>query len=422
MTDQTSAPGGVFVDSLPSIGIDAVFAGASDRLSAILGRYEIDGVITGVAIVPDALTAEPFADGACVMVQADLFVRVCDQDGGRATVEGVRVLVTGDVDRGADGIGSIDIHAPTATPFDQVVFVDGEPSGTADRRAPLGSRANPVPCDIGVVETPRMDGAAMTDGIAANISEGLGLRARRLERIRSEGRLAMADAGGSAHDPALFARTLEGLDKDGIHAHTSDAVDASVETWSEMRSARLVAVEGTHAVAGSTITMEALLEVVEADGTQEELHVLVTIADARDPLSTPVIDLLARGRTAIEEKAFAMRLSDADLREIRDISDVSVDHLSHGWEEVDAVSLEPVAGTYARTGLGHDGEGASMLVVASFTFTDGSRTQGHLTFVIDDPRDGFLTGRLVGNRPAERRPAGRLPRTPRPRLTGAVLG
>jgi hypothetical protein len=288
MTDQTSAPGGVFVDSLSSIGIDAVFAGASDRLSAILGRYEIDGIITGVAIVPDALTAETFADGACVMVQADLFVRVCDQDGGRATVEGVRVLVTGDVDRGAESIGSIDIHAPTRTPFDQVVFVDGEPSGTADRRAPLGSGANPVPCDIGVVETPKQDGVRMTDGIAS----GLGLRERRLEQLRSEGRLAMADAGGSAMDPVLFARTIEGLDRDGIHAHTSDAVDASVECWSDMRSVRIVATSGTHEVNGSTITMEAVIEIVESDGIEERLPVLVTVSDAADPVCSPIIDLL----------------------------------------------------------------------------------------------------------------------------------
>jgi len=240
------------------------------------------------------------------------------------------------------------------------------------QRAPLGSEGNAIP---------------VVDGTVNDFD--------RAVRLRGEGLLLMTDAGGSAHDPELFTRTVEGLDKDQIHAHTSDAVDASVETWSEMRSARLRAVRGTHRVSGSTITMEAVLEIVEADGTQEDSDVLITIHDAANPLSSPVIDLLERGRATFAEAALARRIRDIDLIVAREISDVTVGGLTHRWDQVDAVVIEPVADTFARTGLGPDGKGVSMLTVASFVFADGSSTRHHLTFVMDDPDAVLLTGRLT---------------------------
>lgn len=236
-------------------------------------------------------------------------------------------------------------------------------------RAPLGSEANPVP---------------VVDNTVNDFD--------RAARLRGEGMLLMRDAGGSAQDPALFARTIELLDKDGIFAHTSDAIDASVEAWSEMREASLSPLPDTHEVIGSTVVMEAMLEIVEADGTIENVPVLVTVQDIHDALSSPVIDLLPRGRETLAETAFATRIAGMHTEIIRQIADSKVDKFSHGWEEVDAVTLVPIADSYEDLG---PGRGVSMLVTATFVFTDKSQTQGRLSVVM--PRAGapFLTGRIT---------------------------
>lgn len=240
-------------------------------------------------------------------------------------------------------------------------------------RAPLGSEENPVP--VREIGSPK-------------------------EAPRNVSPMTVGDCASRFCDPASFAGILEALDRDGLYAHASDALDASVECWSDMRSVRLVATPGTHKVTGMTISMEAVLEIVENDGKEETVPVLAYVENADLSGYSPVIGLLEPARLALEDAVFARRISDVELALVRDVSDVSVDHLSHGWDEVDSVDIAPVAGTYARTGLGPNGRGVSMLVVASFVFADGSRTQGHLTYVMDDPDDGLLTGRFTCSHPA----------------------
>jgi hypothetical protein len=239
-------------------------------------------------------------------------------------------------------------------------------------RASLGSEGNPIP--VRDVTSPK-------------------------EAPRNVSPMVVGESASRFCDPASFAGILEALDRDGLYAHASDALDASVECWSDMRSVRLVATPGTHKVTGMTISMQAVLEIVESDGKEETVPVLAYVENADLSGSPLVIGLLDPSLLAMEDVAFARRLSDVELALVRDVSDVSVDHLSHGWDEVDAVDIAPVDGTYARTGLGPNGRGVSMLVVASFVFVDGSRTQGHLTYVMDEPDDGLLTGRFTCNHP-----------------------
>lgn len=96
-----------------------------------------------------------------------------------------------------------------------------------------------------------------------------------------------------------------------------------------------------------------------------------------------------------EERAFAARIQEMDLDTARAISDQSVNRLSEGWSEVESVSLAPVPRTFAQTGLGADGRGVSMLVVATFMYGTGGQTSGHLSFIMDDPDGSLDTGRLV---------------------------
>ena len=194
----------------------------------------------------------------------------------------------------------------------------------------------------------------------------------------------------SARDATLFAQSVENLNKESIYAHTSDAVDARVETWSEMRSASLVAIPQTHQVLGSTIVMEADLHIVEADGTEVLEPVLITIDNVDDPLGLPVIDVLERVRDALAAKALSKRLVNMTTSTIREISDVTVEKAARGWEDVDTVTVQPILSSYAEIG-----EGVSMLVIATFVYADDSCNECYLTIILPSADASLLTGRIT---------------------------
>lgn len=264
-------------------------------------------------------------------------------------------------------------------------------------RAPLGSESNPITVAEPVWPVSAGEVPAYAPGIATDATTGIaganaaGLADTLADQTVGE-RLTMRHAGGSATDETLFAATLENLSMGEIYEHTTDAVDSSVAAWSDMRSASLNPVAGTHKVIGSTISMEAVLEIVEiteGDDVAESVPVLITIDNMDDPLCSPVIDLRRIGLETLAEKTFAARISDVEVLLLREISDLSVDKFSHGWEEVDSVSILPISGSYVQSS-----ERVSMRVLATFKFTDGSQTQGYLTFALPAADASLLTGRV----------------------------
>lgn len=244
---------------------------------------------------------------------------------------------------------------------------------------------------------------------------------RRVAEMRAKGRLVMADAGGSAADPALFAKTIAGLRTDAVRAHFDETVSIVVGGLTQdsplcvepIGALCLVPIDGTYLTLGSTVVMAAMLKTgasafkqrwaspnndpaaFAGTDSSQDLHVLVTIDDVDDPACSPVVSLYDDGMRKLGEAHLARRLADVSTTLVKEISDDTATARIGDWDEVDAVEIAPVKGTYARLGDGANDVSVSMLTNATVSYTDGSRSQFHLTFVMKDPADGLLTGRLT---------------------------
>jgi len=189
---------------------------------------------------------------------------------------GIRVVLSGYPQpvEGSDALHWIvdasDIHAPA-------VSLAGEASGGEASPHAAGSSDVVAPSAAACAQGYHADHAGDVGSSAAPVvDEGLGFAARGIQRLRDEGRVVMVE--GSAADTGILVATLERLDYEGIHAHTSDAIDDTVGPWSQIRSARIHPVRRTHQVVGSSISMEAVLETVGEDGKVVNTDILVTVS------------------------------------------------------------------------------------------------------------------------------------------------
>ena len=176
MTDATARAHAttVFVATVAAMDLDVLVGSHTDFLKNFVGTLDD---VAQIVVVPDVATIETSECATVAKIQADLVIQhVVTGSEGRRTRRGVRVVVSGYVNDGTDGIFDVDVHAPTVTPIADVVFED-DPVVAVEPSAPVRTVVTLTRTENGSLE--RCTGGMLVTGYDCSFGP------RRIDRVES---------------------------------------------------------------------------------------------------------------------------------------------------------------------------------------------------------------------------------------------